>query len=69
MLRQLTQDPFQICIQVKGNVAGSTGIANGTLKTKAGAVVANSPTFETDVFEKRGGHWMLVSHTGLRVPQ
>lgn len=55
-------------IQVKGDVAWSTGIVNGTLKTKAG-VVANGPTFEADVFEKRNGHWLLVSHTALRVPQ
>jgi ketosteroid isomerase-like protein len=55
-------------IQVKGDVAWSTGIANSTLKTKAGAV-ANGPVFETDVFEKRDGHWLLVSHTALRVPQ
>ena len=55
-------------IQVKGEVAWSMGIANSSLKTKAG-VVANGPVFETDVFEKHDGHWLLVSHTALRVPQ
>jgi|HubBroStandDraft_6_1064221.scaffolds.fasta_scaffold220183_1 ketosteroid isomerase-like protein len=48
-------------IQVKGDVAWSTGIANASWKTKAGDVV--------DVFEKRNGHWLLVSHVALRVPQ
>ena len=56
-------------IQVKGDVAWSTGIANAASKTKKGVVVANAPTFETDVFEKRDGNWLLVSHTALRVPQ
>jgi ketosteroid isomerase-like protein len=56
-------------IQIKGDVAWSTGIANASLKTKAGDVVASSPTYETDVFEKRNGHWLLVSHVALRVPQ
>jgi len=57
-------------IQVKGDVAWSTGIANATIKTKAGVVVsANAPTYETDVFEKRDGHWLLVSHVALRMPQ
>jgi uncharacterized protein (TIGR02246 family) len=56
-------------IQVKGDVAWSTGIANASLKTKAGDVVASSPTYESDVFEKRDGRWLLVSHTALRVPQ
>jgi ketosteroid isomerase-like protein len=54
-------------IQVKGDVAWSTGIANSTLKTKAGAV-ANGPVFETDVFEKRGATGCSY-HTALRVPQ
>jgi hypothetical protein len=26
---------------------------------------ANAPTFESDVFEKRDGKWLLVSHTIL----
>jgi ketosteroid isomerase-like protein len=56
-------------IQVKGDVAWSTGIANVAAKTKAGDVIPNAPTYETDVFEKRDGHWLLVSHTALRIPQ
>jgi ketosteroid isomerase-like protein len=55
-------------IAVNGNVAWSTGIANVVGKAKSGASI-NAPTFETDVFEKRGGKWLLVSHTASRVPQ
>lgn len=54
-------------IQVKGDVAWSTGLANASLKTKAGVAVPSSPTFETDVFQKRDGHWLLVSHVALSV--
>jgi ketosteroid isomerase-like protein len=57
-------------IQVKGDVAWSTGIANATtLHPKGGPVLSNVQTFETDVFQKRDGKWLLVSHTALRVPQ
>jgi uncharacterized protein (TIGR02246 family) len=57
-------------IQVKGDAAWSTGIANATtLQPKGGPVLTNVQTFETDVFQKRDGHWLLVSHTALRVPQ
>ena len=55
-------------IVVKGNIAWSTGIANAVGKLKSGAAI-NAPTFETDVFEKSGATWLLVSHTGLRVAQ
>jgi hypothetical protein len=47
-------------------VAWATGIAKVTGKAKTGNVI-DSPTFETDVFEKHDGHWLLVSHTGLQV--
>ena len=57
-------------IQVKGDVARSIGIANAaTLQPKGGPVLSNVQTYETDVFEKRDGKWLLVSHVALRVPQ
>jgi len=55
-------------IQVKGDVAWSMGIANAVGKSKAGAAI-NAPTAETDVFEKRSGKWLLVSHTAWRVSE
>jgi ketosteroid isomerase-like protein len=55
-------------IHVNGNVAWATGIATAELKTKAGTGFSG-PVFETDVFEKHGRRWLLVSHTALRAPQ
>jgi len=55
-------------IHVNGNVAWATGIASAELKTKTGAAVSEN-VFETDVFEKHGGGWLLVSHTALRAPK
>ena len=55
-------------IRVQGNIAWSIGIANAVGKLKSGAAL-NAPTFATDVFEKRDGKWLLVSHVALRVPQ
>jgi hypothetical protein len=57
-------------VQVKGDVAWSIGIANAvTLQPKGGPVLSNVLTYENDVFNKRDGKWLLVSHTALRVPQ
>lgn len=55
-------------IHVDGDVAWSMGTVNATLKLKSGTTV-NAPTVETDVFEKRAGKWLLVSHTASRIPQ
>ena len=55
-------------VVVKGDVAWSTGIANAVLTLKTGNTIT-APTFETDVFEKRGSQWLLVSHIASRVPQ
>ena len=56
-------------IQVKGDVAWATGIATALLKLKGSDTVINAPTFETDVYEKLDGKWLLVSHAAWRVPQ
>ena len=54
-------------IQVKGDTAWSMGVVNATLKYKSGAESCY-PIFETDVFEKSGAGWLLVSHIGSTVP-
>jgi ketosteroid isomerase-like protein len=59
------EGPF---VRVDGNIGWSTGIANAVGKTKSGATV-NAPTIETDVWQKNGATWLLVSHTASRVPQ
>ena len=55
-------------VRVDGNVAWSIGVANTHGKPKMGNPV-NAPTFETDIFQKQGGEWQLVSHTASRVSQ
>jgi ketosteroid isomerase-like protein len=55
-------------LHVDGNVVWSVGIANAAGKTKGGDAIS-APTYETDIFEKHGSQWLLVSHTASRVPQ
>ena len=55
-------------IRISGNIAWATGIAEVVGKTKAG-VEQNAPTLSSDVFEKRGDKWLMVSHSAWRVPQ
>ena len=55
-------------ISVKDDVAWATGIANAAAKSKTGADVGGL-VYESDVFEKREGRWLLVSHTALAVPK
>jgi ketosteroid isomerase-like protein len=54
-------------IRIKGDAAWATGIAESEVKTKTGGVFDGS-TFETNIFEKLGGRWLLVSHFSWRVP-
>ena len=55
-------------IQVRGDVAWATGIEEAVVKTKAGQTFT-APTYDTMIFEKRGGQWLLVSQIALRVPK
>ncbi len=54
-------------IQVKGDVAWTLGMVTAAGKSKAGDTVSR-PTVEADVFEKRGGTWLLVSHAASGRP-
>ena len=57
-------------VSVKGDVAWATGVANAVAKAKSGADVGGLVlVYESDVFEKREGHRLLVSHTALAVPK
>jgi ketosteroid isomerase-like protein len=58
-----TDGPY---VSVKGDVAWATGIAKAVAKSKAGADVVGL-VYESDVFEKPDGHWLLVSHVALSV--
>ena len=52
-------------VSVNGDVAWSTGIAHAVSQSKAGP--GDAQVFESDVFEKRDGHWLLVSHTARAI--
>ena len=55
-------------VQIKEDVARSMGIAMATFKLKDGTS-GSAGIFETDVFEKRDGAWLLVSHSAAEVPK
>jgi ketosteroid isomerase-like protein len=55
-------------VGVKGDMAWATGVSNAAAKSKKGDDLS-AAVFESDVFEKRDGHWLLVSHTALPVPK
>jgi ketosteroid isomerase-like protein len=56
-------------IQINGNVAWATGIALETGKLKTGEAFAGNSVFESDVFEKHGDHWLVVSHSAWYAPK
>ena len=53
-------------IHIDGSVAWTDGMATVKGKSKAGDQI-DAPTFESDVLEKRGDAWLLVSHNAWRV--
>jgi ketosteroid isomerase-like protein len=55
-------------IRVSGNVAWAMGTAEVAGKSKDGAAV-NFVALNSDILEKRGDNWLMVSHSGWRAPQ
>ena len=55
-------------IQVKGGVAWASDFVDAAGTTKAGKAMT-ARTMEHSVFEKRGGQWLLVSHSAARAPR
>jgi ketosteroid isomerase-like protein len=55
-------------IQVKGDVAWSTGITTAVAKTKAGDALTLH-VIDTQIFERRHDTWLVVSNIALQVPQ
>ena len=55
-------------VHVKGDVAWSTGRTSAPAKTKPGEAMTLH-VFDTQIFEKRGGAWLVVSNIALPVPQ
>jgi ketosteroid isomerase-like protein len=56
-------------IRINGDLAWADEIAAVSGKPKTGDAIPSAPTFETNVFAKRGDAWVLVSHAAWRVPQ
>ncbi len=54
-------------LQVNGNAAWVVGNESATGVTKAGPV--KFQTFVTNIFEKDGGRWLMVSHHAQPIPQ
>ncbi len=55
-------------IRVSGNIAWMTGTADVGGKMSDGTA-SSFATLWSDVFEKRGDKWLMVSHSAWRVPQ
>ena len=56
-------------IHVNGGIAWADGTASVSGKRKTGDPATDVATFETDVLEKRGDSWLLVSHSAWRAPK
>jgi ketosteroid isomerase-like protein len=67
-LAQMVLKPVDPQVHVNGNVAWTVGLETGEAKSKDGAsrAIAN---LVTNVFEKKDGRWLLVSHQAQAVPQ
>lgn len=55
-------------VTVKGDVAWRSGIASSSGHLKSGAEF-DALVVESDIFEKRDGKWLLVSHIAQRAPK
>jgi ketosteroid isomerase-like protein len=55
-------------IQVKGDIAWSTGVTSAAGKTKAGDPLTLQ-VIDTQIFERRHDTWLVVSNIALPVPQ
>jgi ketosteroid isomerase-like protein len=65
---QLSVRPIDPRVHISGDVAWVVGqeAADGTLKNGT-RIVGNN--FAISVFERKAGHWLMVSHHGQRAPQ
>jgi ketosteroid isomerase-like protein len=67
-LAQMVLKPVDPQVHVNGNVAWAVGLETGEAKAKDGTsrAIAN---LVTNIFEKKDGRWLLVSHQAQAVPQ
>jgi ketosteroid isomerase-like protein len=55
-------------IQVSGNIAWTSGVAEETGSFKSGAAIPKTAILESNVLEKQGDHWLVVSHSAWLAP-
>jgi ketosteroid isomerase-like protein len=56
-------------IQIDGNVAWVIGTESAVLQLKSGGAPMKFDAMVTNIFEKDGDHWLMVSHHAQMVPQ
>jgi ketosteroid isomerase-like protein len=65
----ITVTPHDLQIRVNGNTAWVVGMETAQLQPKAGGDPLTFETFVTNIFEKVGGRWLLVSHHAQAIPK
>jgi ketosteroid isomerase-like protein len=61
-------EPVDTQVRVNGNVAWTVGRETSNRKLKDGTQTTGT-NFVSNVFEKKDGHWLMVSHHAHIVPQ
>jgi ketosteroid isomerase-like protein len=56
-------------IQTDGKIAWIVGIENAVLQTKSGGDPLKFDAFVTNIFEKEGDRWLMISHHAQIIPQ
>jgi hypothetical protein len=70
-MAQFSLKPVDAHIRVNGNTAwvvGKEEVGN-TSKLKDGTPISSRPTLVTNIFEKNGERWLMVSHHAQETPQ
>jgi ketosteroid isomerase-like protein len=67
-LAQMTVKPVDTQVHINGNTGWAVGRETGEAKLKDGTS-RTLTNFVTNIFEKKDGRWLLVSHQAQVVPQ
>lgn len=67
-IAERTVKPVEVQVRINGDTAWVTGMEEGTGKRKDGSPY-EAHTFVTNVFEKKDGRWLMVSHHAQTIPK
>jgi ketosteroid isomerase-like protein len=67
-IAERTVKPVEVQVRINGDIAWITGTEEGTGKRKDGSLW-EAHTFVTNVFEKKDGRWLMVSHHAQSIPR